>query len=244
MNTFYNNPEKSSTSKINKHTPSGYSLFTHCSFDVTKNKLSYYKGKDCMKKFSKNLKEHVKEIIDCKKKKWYHWQKRKINYVEIKKLVTYEIVLMIKKVRDHCYFTGKYRGAAHDVCNLNYKAPKEIPIVFHNGSTYHYHLIIKELAKEFKGKFKCLGENTEKHITFSVPIKNDKGKKYKVNFIDSFRFMSSSISSLVDNLSDGLYNDKCIDSKSYLDYMLIKNHKLIFRCFKCKKNIRKISIKI
>ena len=147
MNTFYNNPEKSSTSKINKHTPSGYSLFTHCSFDVTKNKLSYYKGKDCMKKFGKNLKEHVKEIIDCKKKKWYHWQKRKINYVEIKKLVTYEIVLMIKKVRDHCYFTGKYRGAAHDVCNLNYKAPKEIPIVFHNGSTYHYHLIIKELAK-------------------------------------------------------------------------------------------------
>ena len=98
-----------------------------------------------------------------------------------------------KKVRDHCYFTGKYRGAAHDVCNLNYKAPKEIPIVVHNGSTYHYHLIIKELAKEFKGKFKCLGENTEKHITFSVPIKNDKGKKYKVNFIDSFRFMSSSI---------------------------------------------------
>ena len=69
MNTFYNNPEKSSTSKINKHTPSGYSLFTHCSFDVTKNKLSYYKGKDCMKKFGKNLKEHVKEIIDCKKKK-------------------------------------------------------------------------------------------------------------------------------------------------------------------------------
>ena len=69
MNTCHNNPEKSSTSKINKHTLSGYSLFTHCSFDVTKNKLSYYKGKDCMKKFSKNLKEHVKEIIDCKKKK-------------------------------------------------------------------------------------------------------------------------------------------------------------------------------
>ena len=51
MNTCHNNPEKSSTTKINKHTPSGFSLFTHCSFDTTKNKLDYYKGKYCMKNF-------------------------------------------------------------------------------------------------------------------------------------------------------------------------------------------------
>ena len=48
---------------------------------------------------------------------------------------------------------GKYRGAAHDICNLRYKIPKEIPAVFHNGSTYDYHFIIKELAEEFEGKF-------------------------------------------------------------------------------------------
>ena len=54
MSTCYNNPEKSSTTKINKHTPSGYSLFTHCSFDKTKNKLDYYRGEDCMKKFCKD----------------------------------------------------------------------------------------------------------------------------------------------------------------------------------------------
>ena len=50
MSTCYNNPEKSSTTKINKHTPSGYSIFTHCSFDKSKNKINYYRGKDCMKK--------------------------------------------------------------------------------------------------------------------------------------------------------------------------------------------------
>ena len=50
MSTCYNNPEKPSTTKINKHTPPGYSLFTHCSFDKTKNKLDYYRGEDCMKK--------------------------------------------------------------------------------------------------------------------------------------------------------------------------------------------------
>ena len=56
MNTCYDSPEKSSTTKINKHTPSGYSLFTHCSFDETKNKIGYYRGEDCMKKFSVDLK--------------------------------------------------------------------------------------------------------------------------------------------------------------------------------------------
>ena len=50
------------------------------------------------------------------------------------------------KVRDQCHFTGKYRGAAHNTCNLKYKIPKNIPVIFHNGSTYDYHFIIKELA--------------------------------------------------------------------------------------------------
>ena len=51
------------------------------------------------------------------------------------------------KVRDLYHYTGKYREAAHDICNLRYKTPKEIPIVFQNGSTFDYHLIIKESAK-------------------------------------------------------------------------------------------------
>ena len=83
------------------------------------------------------------------------------------------------KVKEHCHYTGKYRGTAHDICNLRYKIPKEIPVVFHNGSTYDYHFIIKELAEEFEGEFECLGENTEKYITFSVPIKKAITKKDK-----------------------------------------------------------------
>ena len=127
---------------------------------------------------------------------------------------------------------------------MNYKAPKEIPIVFHNGSTYDYHFTIKELAKEFKREFKCLGENTEPYITFSVPIKNDKGKKYKIKFDDSFRFMSNSLSRLVDNLSDGLYNDICINCKSYLDSVLAKIDQLMCKCSECNKNHYNISINI
>ena len=94
-------------------------------------------------------------------------------------------MIKTRKKSDHCHYTRKFR-AAHIECNLRYKIPKEIPVVFHNGSTFDYHFIIKKLAEEFEGIFESLGENTEKYITFtekcitfSVPLKkeNDNGKK-------------------------------------------------------------------
>ena len=63
------------------------------------------------------------------------------------------MVTMTSKLRDHCHYTRKYRGAAHNICNLIYKTPKEIPAMFHNSSTYDYHLIIKELTKNLKDHF-------------------------------------------------------------------------------------------
>ena len=87
-----------------------------------------------------------------------------------------------QKVRDHCHYTGKFRGAAHSICNLNYKVPQEIPVKIHNGSTYDYHFLIKELAEEFKGEFECLGENTEKYITFSVPIKKERDNHKTITY--------------------------------------------------------------
>ena len=71
----------------------------------------------------------------------------------------------------HYHYIEKDRGAAHNICNVRYKIPKEISVVFHNGSTYDHHFIIKQLAEEFEGQFECFGENTEKYITLSVPIK-------------------------------------------------------------------------
>ena len=69
MSTCESNPNESYTSKIIKHTPSGYSIFTSCSFDESKNKLNYYRGKDCMKKFCKDLRIHATKIINYEKKK-------------------------------------------------------------------------------------------------------------------------------------------------------------------------------
>ena len=197
ISTCQNNPNESSTTEINKHTPSGYSLFTNCSFYKSKNKFNNYRGKDCMKKFCKDLREHATKIINYEKKRMTSLTtKEKIHYNEP------EICYICKKefdksdkknykVRDHCHYTGKYRGAAHNKCSLRYKIPKEIPVVFHNGSTYDYHFIIKELVKEFEENFECLGENTEKYITFSVPINKKIENKdieitYKIKFIDSY----------------------------------------------------------
>ena len=122
-------------------------------------------------------------------------RKEKVCYICKKGFITDDDNIKYHKVKDHCHFKGKYRGAAHDICNLKYKIPKEIPVVFRNNSTYDYHFIIKELVKEFEGQFEFLAENTEKYITFSIPIKKelDNGKAliYKIKFIDSFRFMSA-----------------------------------------------------
>ena len=68
MNTCHNNPKKSSITKINKHTPSGCSLSTHCSFDTTKNNFDHYRGKKCMKNFCLHLREHATKIINYEKK--------------------------------------------------------------------------------------------------------------------------------------------------------------------------------
>ena len=242
IDTCQNSPDLLSTTKINQHITSGYSIYTNCSFDKSNNKLSYYRGEDCMKRFCKDLKDHATKIIDFKKKPMIpltkeeedNYNKENTCYI-CKKDFNND-----GKVRDHCHFTGKYRGAAHNTCNLRHKIPKNIPVIFHNGSTYDYHFIIKELACEFEGNFECLGENTEKYITFSIPIKKKIENKniditYKIKFIDSFRFMATSLSKLVDNLTDNIHNDKCIKCKSNLCFVRAINEKLIFKCIDCEK---------
>ena len=181
-----------------------------------------------------------------------HYNKQKVCYICKKEFDNND--RKHHKVKDHCHYIGKYRGAAHNICNLRYKVPKQIPVVFHNGSTYDYHFIIKELVKEFEGNFECLGENTEKYITFSVPIKKKIENKdpeitYKITFIDSYRFMSSSLSKFVDNLSEEIHNNKCLDCNSCLDYVRIttakpsslerKNEKLLLKCFNCDSYYKK-----
>ena len=105
INTCHNNPEKLLTTKINKHRASCYSLFTHCSFDTTKNKLDYFRGKNCMKNFCLDLREHATEIINYEKKEMIPLTKeekkmhndQKVCYICKKKFSTDD-----KKKKYHC----------------------------------------------------------------------------------------------------------------------------------------------
>ena len=108
-----------------------------------------------------------KKTNDTINKKSYKFhRKQKLCYTCKKRFSTDDKNKKYYKVRDHCHCTGKYRGAAHNICNLRYKTPKENPVVFHNGSTYAYHFIIKELAEEFEGQFECLGGKYRKIYNF------------------------------------------------------------------------------
>ena len=121
MSTCYNNPEESSTTKINKHTPSGYSIFIDCSFDKSKSKLNYYRGEDCLTKFCKNLREHATKIINYEKKDMIpltkkeeeNYNNQKVCYICKKEFDKSD--KKHHKVRDHCHYTGKYRAAAHKI---------------------------------------------------------------------------------------------------------------------------------
>ena len=174
MDTSENDPSKSSTTQKNKYEMCGYSLFTHCSFDK---KECDYRGKDCLKKFCKDLRKQARSIVDCERKK---------ELIELTEEETFRLYIEDKcficekpffedaknnliKVKGHCHYTGKYRGAAHKIINLMYNIPRETPVTFHNQSSYDYHFIIKRLAEEFKGDFECLAKNKKKiHKIFST----------------------------------------------------------------------------
>ena len=144
-------------------------MVTQCSLDEKKNVIDYYRGKDCLKKFCQDIKKQARLIVDHEKKEMiklteeeqYKHDTRKLCFICKGKVFEGAKINYIKVI-DHYHYTGKYSGAADKICNLMYNTPREIPVVFHNGSSYEYHFIIKGLAEEFDGEFECLGENKEK----------------------------------------------------------------------------------
>ncbi|KAL4153106.1 hypothetical protein QTP88_000939 [Uroleucon formosanum] len=178
--------------------------------------IEYYKKfkmvKDGDAKKSKLYKKKFKIIKDVIK---YYKKLKIVEDDDSKKLKLYEDKLKneienknknMRKVRDHDHLTGEYRGAAHSICNLNYQNPRFIPIVFHNLSGYDAHLFIKEFGNDNK-RIKLIPNNEEKYISFSkmMPRKvTRKGKEIviytELRFIDSFKFLPSSLNKLTNNL--------------------------------------------
>ena len=219
------NPQNSYTKKYQKHEPISFSYYIK-SFDdnVYKSKLRKYKGKDAMEKFVEWIEEDVKDIANISDvemiissdelKQFNEATKCWICNEEFDDTADEKGYRKNEKVKDHCHYTGRFRGAAHNSCNLKYKKPKFIPVVFHNLSGYDSHLFIKNLGFT-DGTIDCIPNNEEKYISFTkntvVGSYTDKeGKdipiKHKIRFIDSFKFMSTTLESLVNNLPDDAFN--------------------------------------
>ena len=199
-----------------------------------------YRVKDCVEKFLEYIEEEVKWLHET-----FPWQPMtKLTDVLKREHEAAEKCHIClkgfndpknKKVRDHCHYTGEYRGAAHNNCNLKYKIPDHILIVFHNLSGYDAHLFIKELGRRFnKNDIGVIAENKEKYISFNVKInvklagvKDKDGKEVykniKLRFIDNFRFMASSLDKLESNLcgTSGIQCDKC---KGNMELVNISGH--------------------
>ena len=209
-------PNKSYTKKYQKHEPVSFSYYIK-SFNesVYESRIrGYIKEKpedpDAMDIFIKWLEEDVKAIANIENKEMIFTEQDKKQFNKASDCWICGEHLENDRVRDHCHYTGRYRGAAHNSCNLKYRKPKNISVFFHNLSGYDSHLFIKKLGSpDKKENIDCIPNNEEKYISFSKTIRtgqytNKKGeikdKTFKIVFKDSLKFMSSSLGALVNNL--------------------------------------------
>ena len=138
--------------------------------------LKIYRDKECVEKFVEYIEEEVKRLYKTSPKqpmtKLTDALKREHKAAEKCHICLKEFNdAKNKKVRDHCHCTGLYWGAAHNNCNLKYRIPDHIHIVFHNLSGYDAHLFIKELGRRFnKNDIGVIAENKERYICFNVKI--------------------------------------------------------------------------
>ena len=210
------NPQSSYTKKHQKHEPISFSYYIKCFDDnVFKPVLRSYTGEDAMQKFVEQLEKDVIEIANIPAKKMIFKEEEADRFNKVTNCWICKGELGEDKVRDHCHYTGKYRGAAHNECNLKYRKPKFTPVVFHNLSGYDSHLFIKNLGFN-AGNIDCIPNNDEKYISFTKNIevrtyvnnkKETKPINHKIRFIDSFKFMAASLDSLVNNLPENSFNN-------------------------------------
>ena len=219
-------PNHSYTKKYQKHEPISFCYYIECFNDTLckeifndetkiKQLKSYIKTKpedpDAIDVFIKWLEDDVKFLANIEPKKMIltKEEEKQFNIASDCWICGEELGNDVK-VRDHCHYTGRYRGAAHNSCNLKYSKPKGVPVFFHNLTGYDSHLFIKSLGSPNpKETIECIPNNEEKYITFTKNIivgqyTNKKGevkdKTFKIVFKDSLKFMSSSIEALVNNL--------------------------------------------
>ena len=224
INTCNPNPKDSYTLGYQKHEPSGFCFYIKGIVSNIFKPIIYTKQKD-----SDNIAEIFVSKIAMITRKLYDdfyrhpkplrlTKQEQASFKEARICHICNKELKDDKVRDHCHFTGQYRGAAHNSCNLQCRKPLILPVVFHNLQGYDAHLFIKQLSG-IQGELNCIPSTEEKYISFSKKIKVDEYKSkrtgetvslnFEIRFIDSFKFLQTSLANLVGNLQpDDFHNTK------------------------------------
>ena len=222
LDTCKPNPNKSYTLKYQKHEPVSFVYYIK-SFNesVYKSKLRSYvkeneEDPDTIDVFINWLEEDVKIISELGNEPMKITPEEQEQFNQASKCwICGKLLNLQDRVRDHCHFTGRYRGAACNICNLKYRKPNNISVFFHNLTGYDSHLFIKKLNTTM-GTIDCIPNNEENYISFSKTIITGeytdkkgviKNKYFKIIFKDSLKFMASSLEALVNNLPDGALNN-------------------------------------
>ena len=233
IDTCIPNNDKSYTNPYQEHKTCGYGYKLVCHQDQKYSKpVSIYRGKNVVKNFIESI---YREVSNCKRVIKKHFNKPLIMtseneldfqnsthcYICEKEYSDEDNFIMNKgkkieiknhPVRDHCHITGKYRGSAHNCCNLQLRLDPDnlkILVIFHNLKGYDSHFIIKTLGKNFN--INVIAQNFEKYISFTID---------SLKFLDSFQFMSSSLDKLSNNLTKNKFIYTDLEFKGLSPYQL------------------------
>ena len=236
MSSCCPNPEGSYNYNYQKHEPSGFCFYAKGIGGKRIKPIIYTKSSE-----DENVaKIFVEKLVKLTKGIYEDFYKRPVKMIvtpQTQKDFNNAVVCHIcgyklgkDRVRDHCHFTGKYRGAAHNKCNLMCRKPRILPVIFHNLQGYDSHLFIKELTK-IDGKLNCIPTTEEKYISFSKHIKVGEYRHiqgnmcditFEIRFLDSYKFLQSSLGNLVSNLSDDDFHNIKSEFKSNISYLTRK----------------------
>lgn len=196
--------EAANTTAYQQHEAFSIGYFFKCMHDNTKSYYRSARGMDCIEWFVKQMYDIANTVTTILSEVV---QMETTEENEIAFIIAGECHICGEKyieneipVRDHCHLTGKYRGSAHSRCNLNYQLSRNIPIVFHNLSNYDSHFLMRKLATVFDGNISIIPINDQNYISFTKTVVDrrivDYRQHIRLRFIDSFRFMASSLDQL------------------------------------------------